>query len=237
MTTLQLNRTMTSREIADLTGKNHAHLMRDIRSMEEAWEKVNQSKFGLVEYSDAKGERRPMYQLSKTETLYIATKFNDEARARLILRWEQLENEKRIPQSFSEALLLAARQAEELEQKNQIIAAQLPKVIFSDAVETSKTSILVGELAKIIKQNGVPIGQNRLFTWLRQNKYLISRAGNDFNMPSQRSMELGLFEIKETSIVHSDGHVSISKTPKVTGRGQTYFVNKFLQKKPVAAEF
>ena len=237
MNTLQINRTMSSREIAEISSKQHKHVLDAIKSMEETWVKIGQPNFRLTYYTDQWNRKQPQYELSKTETLYIATKFNDEARARLILRWEQLENEKRIPQSFSEALLLAARQAEELEQKNQIIAAQLPKVIFSDAVETSKTSILVGELAKIIKQNGVPIGQNRLFTWLRQNKYLISRAGNDFNMPSQRSMELGLFEIKETSIVHSDGHVSISKTPKVTGRGQTYFVNKFLQKKPVAAEF
>ncbi|GEQ07099.1 oxidoreductase [Staphylococcus gallinarum] len=103
-----------------------------------------------------------------------------------------------------------------------------PKVIFADAVATTKTSILVGELAKIIKQNGVNIGQRRLFEWLRQNGFLIKRQGVDYNMPTQYSMELELFEIKETSITHSDGHTSISKTPKVTGKGQQYFINKFL---------
>lgn len=103
-----------------------------------------------------------------------------------------------------------------------------PKVLFADAVATTKTSILVGELAKIIKQNGVEIGQRRLFEWLRQNGFLIKRKGVDYNMPSQYSMERELFEIKETSITHSDGHVSISKTPKVTGKGQQYFINKFL---------
>ena len=103
-----------------------------------------------------------------------------------------------------------------------------PKVIFADAVSTSKTSILIGELAKILKQNGIETGQRRLFEWLKVNKYLISRKGTDYNMPTQKSMELGLFEIKETSIAHADGHTSISKTPKVTGKGQQYFINKFL---------
>lgn len=105
---------------------------------------------------------------------------------------------------------------------------QKPKVIFADAVSASHTSILVGELAKLIKQNGYDIGAKRLFAWLRKNGYLISRRGTDWNMPTQKSMELGLFEIKETSISHSDGHSTISKTPKVTGKGQQYFINKFL---------
>lgn len=108
------------------------------------------------------------------------------------------------------------------------VQANKPKVIFANAVSAAHTSILVGELAKIIKQNGVSIGQNRLFKWLRDNGYLIKRNGTDFNMPTQRSMEMGLFEIKETVIAHSDGHTSITKTPKVTGNGQCYFINKIL---------
>ena len=108
------------------------------------------------------------------------------------------------------------------------IEEQKPKVLFADSVKSSKTSVLIGELAKIIKQNGHDIGQNRLFNWLRKNNYLISRKGTDYNMPTQKSMNLGLFEVKETSITHSDGHISISKTPKVTGKGQVYFVNKFV---------
>ncbi len=92
----------------------------------------------------------------------------------------------------------------------------------------SQTSILVGELSKLLKQNGVDIGGKRLFGWLRDNGFLIKRKGTDWNMPTQYSMERGLFEIKETTINHSDGHISISKTPKVTGKGQQYFINKFL---------
>lgn len=114
----------------------------------------------------------------------------------------------------------------ELEQK---AAENAPKVLFADAVSAAHTSILVGELAKLLKQNGVEMGQNRLFRWLRSNGYLIQRQGQDFNMPTQKSMELGLFEIKETAITHADGHTTVTKTPKVTGKGQQYFVRKFLE--------
>lgn len=107
--------------------------------------------------------------------------------------------------------------------------ANRPKVIFADAVNASKSTCLVGELAKILRGNGVQIGQNRLFEWMRQRGYLIARQGTDRNMPTQRSMELGLFEIKETAVTHSDGHVTLNRTPKVTGKGQTYFVNLFMK--------
>ena len=103
-----------------------------------------------------------------------------------------------------------------------------PLVAFANSVSVAKTSILVGELAKLLKQNGVDMGQNRLFAWMRENGYLISRKGTDYNMPTQRSMEMELFEIKLTTISHGDGHTSISKTPKVTGKGQIYFINLFL---------
>jgi len=117
---------------------------------------------------------------------------------------------------------------EAMKSLNNKIEQDKPKVLFADAVATSKNSILVGELAKILKQNGVEVGQNRLFEYLRNEGYLIRRKGTDFNMPTQRSMEMGLFEIKETSIAHSDGHITLNKTPKITGRGQQYFVNKYL---------
>ncbi|MFT4227958.1 phage antirepressor [Micropruina sp.] len=118
-----------------------------------------------------------------------------------------------------------ARRAE-LEAKAK---ADAPKVLFADAVATSKTTILVGELAKILRGNGVEIGQQRLFADLRRDGYLIRREGTDWNMPTQRAMELGLFRIKETAITHSDGHVTVSKTPKVTGKGQRYFVERYLR--------
>lgn len=106
--------------------------------------------------------------------------------------------------------------------------AMKPKALFADAVSTSNKTILVGDMAKILQQNGINIGSIRLFKWLRQHGYLIRRDASDHNMPTQKSMERGLFKVKETVITHSDGHVTISKTPKITGKGQVYFVNKFL---------
>ena len=106
--------------------------------------------------------------------------------------------------------------------------ADRPKVLFADAVSTSSSEILVGDLAKILRGNGIPVGANRLFAWLRNNGFLIRRDGSDWNMPTQKSMELELFRVKETAVVHSDGHTSLSKTPKVTGKGQQYFIDGFL---------
>lgn len=104
-----------------------------------------------------------------------------------------------------------------------------PKALFADSVAASHTTILIGELAKILRGNGINIGANRLFQWMRDKGYLISRKGTDYNMPTQRSMNLGLFKIKESTITHSNGSVSISKTTKVTGKGQQYFINKFMK--------
>ena len=110
--------------------------------------------------------------------------------------------------------------------------ANRPKVLFADAVATAHNSILIGELAKLIKQNGVDMGQNRLFDWMRKNGYLIARKGTDYNMPTQRSMELDLMEIKETTIAKPDGSIRVNKTPKVTGKGQQHFIEKFLNREP-----
>ncbi|MEE3747367.1 phage antirepressor KilAC domain-containing protein [Streptococcus suis] len=138
----------------------------------------------------------------------------------------QIEKDFNSPEKImARALLLADKKVHQLEAQ---IEADKPKVLFADAVSASHTSILVGDLAKLISQNGFKIGANRLFAWLRENGYLIKRKGSDWNMPTQKSMELGLFEIKETTITHADGHISISKTVKVTGKGQQYFINKFL---------
>lgn len=126
---------------------------------------------------------------------------------------------------IAKALLVAQSKIAE---KDKHIEQMKPKAIFADAVSASNTSILIGELAKILRQNGIEIGQNRLFSWLRDNGYLVKRKGTDYNMPTQSAMEKGLFEIKETVISHSDGHTSINKTTKVTGKGQQHFINHFI---------
>lgn len=136
-----------------------------------------------------------------------------------------------IPKTLPEALRAYAEALEDKQALEQQAIKDKPKVLFADAVSTSNTSILIGELAKILKQNGIEnMGQNRLFEWMRENGYLIKREGTDRNMPTQYSMERELFRVKETVINHSDGHITISKTPKITGKGQAYFVQKFLQR-------
>lgn len=115
-----------------------------------------------------------------------------------------------------------------LRKANEKIAEDKPKVLFAEAVDSSVNSILISDLAKLIKQNGVNIGQNRLYSWMRENGYLIKRRGSDYNSPTQKSMEAGWFEIKERTVTKPDGQIIVTKTPKVTGKGQQYFVNKFL---------
>lgn len=138
-------------------------------------------------------------------------------------------------QVMARALKLADQKIESLKNQNFALVEDVnrmkPKEIFADAVATSKTSILIGDLAKMIKQNGVEIGQKRLFTWMREKGYLIKRNGSDYNMPTQKSMELGLFEVKESTVNNPDGSVRINRTTKVTGKGQQYFINKFLGRK------
>lgn len=130
------------------------------------------------------------------------------------------------PEEIMARAVLVAQ--ETIERQKRQLDEMKPKAVFADAVATSKTSILIGDLAKILKQNGVDMGQRRLFEWMRQRGYLMRANGSSHNMPTQRSMERGWFEIKETSITHSDGHITVQRTPKVTGKGQQYFINLFL---------
>jgi anti-repressor protein len=127
-------------------------------------------------------------------------------------------------ETMARAFILAK---ETIERKNREIAEMKPKALFADAVSTSDKCMLVGELAKVLRQNGVQMGQKRLFAWLRDNGYLMKR-GSSYNLPTQKAMEMELFEVKETAINHSDGHVSTNFTTKVTPKGQQYFINKFL---------
>lgn len=144
----------------------------------------------------------------------------------------QVEKDFNSPEKImARALLMADKKIHKLETQ---IEADRPKVLFADAVSASKSSCLIGELAKILKQNGIDIGQNKLFQWLRSNGYLISRRGESWNQPTQKSMQLGLFELKKTNINHADGHTTVNTTTKVTGKGQQYFINKFLSEDEVA---
>lgn len=229
MTDIQKS-TMTSLEIATLTGKRHADIMRSIREMEVSWEKIAQRKFTLGSYIDGNKQERPQYELSKTECLYIATKFNDESRAKLILRWEELENTKKDLSRLeilqmalaSEKELIATR--ERLELAKATIEDNKPKVVFADSVAGSNNAILIREFAKLISKNGYEIGQNRLFSWFRNNGYLMNN-----NEPYQNYVAQGYFEVIERTIGDTDRTVVV-KTTKITGAGQVYFAKKLTGK-------
>ncbi|MCJ0093429.1 phage antirepressor KilAC domain-containing protein [Clostridioides difficile] len=144
----------------------------------------------------------------------------------------QIEKDWNTPEKVMARALIVAnktieKKSREIEEKDKVIQLQQPKVLFADSVASSDNSILVGELAKLLRQNGIDTGQNRLFDWLRNNGYLIKRKGEDYNTPTQKSVDLGVIETKEGTRVHPDGHTSITKTPKITGKGQIYFINKF----------
>lgn len=234
-----------SREVAQMIGKSHAHLMRDISGYAQVLKKSTESKFGLSDfflestYKDSTGRTLPCYYLTKKGCDMVANKMTGEKgvlfTAAYVTAFERMREALTValPKDYPSALRALAESVEQRQALEAQAEANAPKVLFADAVATSHTSILIGELAKLLKQNGVETGQNRLFDWLRKNGYLIRRNGVDYNMPTQRSMELGLFEIKETSVATPAG-VRITKTPKVTGKGQQYFVDLFLGSKGVS---
>lgn len=240
----RIEQTISSLEVADMTGKKHKNLLADIRGYVYELAELNFQPgdfFYDSVYNDANNQTRPCYQITKKGCEFIAHKLTGikgtEFTARYIERFHDMEQliADHIPQGkelLALAVLEANKTIEELENKNTALLEDnqrmKPKEVFADAVTESDTSILIGELAKILRQNGVKTGQNKLFQWMRNNGYLIKRKGSDWNMPTQRAMDMGLFEIKETVINHPNGSTKINKTPKVTGKGQQYFINKLL---------
>lgn len=230
---------VSSRQIAESFEKRHDHVMRDIEDIMRGLPKNGDTPmFYKTEYiHEQNGQNYPMYLMNRDGFTLLAMGFTGKAALEWKLKYIAAFNEmeKKLteqPQLTRSQLLATALIAahEELEQKDKQIETMKPKALFADAVSASSQSILVGEMAKLLSQNGIQMGQNRLFSWMRENGYLIKdKKRTDYNMPTQKSMELHLFEIKETSIAHSDGHTSINKTPKVTGIGQVFFVNLFLR--------
>jgi Rha family phage regulatory protein len=186
---------ITSIEIAEITGKLHKNVLRDIEKMEESWEKVNGLKFELVNYKDSKGEIRPCYSLTKTECLYVATKYNDEARAKLVLRWEQLEREKAlsgfdVPKTFREALLLAAEQQRMIEEKDKELEVVRPKAELMDKVINTEDLVDIGQASKLLK---LGFGRNTLYKLLRKMGIFFKNR----NEPKQTYVKQDYFKLKE----------------------------------------
>lgn len=222
--------------VAEKFEKEHKHVLDTIRQILAA--ENSATKFFSETTYENRGKGYPMYIMNRDGFSLLVMGFTGEKALQFKLEYIDAFNKMekairtggfQIPQNFSEALRLAAVQAEQMEAQQQQIEAMKPKALFADAVATSDRSCLIAELAKVLQQNGVNIGQNRLFEWLRRNGYLCSK-GEYYNQPTQRAMELGLFEVKKTSITKPDGSVLVSTTTKCTGKGQIYFVNKFLQK-------
>ncbi|HBE8995756.1 TPA: phage antirepressor KilAC domain-containing protein [Clostridioides difficile] len=236
-----------SREVAELIEKKHDNLLRDIRGykkiLEDSSNLRSQDFFIESTYINTQNKIQPCYLLTKKGCDMVANKMTGEKgiifTAIYVTKFEEMEQElkeqqPKLPTTYKEALqqlLIEVEEKEQLQLENQekdkVIQLQQPKVLFADSVASSDNSILVGELAKLLRQNGIDTGQNRLFDWLRNNGYLIKRKGEDYNTPTQKSVDLGVIEIKEGTRVHPDGHTSITKTPKITGKGQIYFINKF----------
>lgn len=235
----ELEQKLDSREVAEMVGKAHNKLMRDIR---DYIEQLGESKIGHTDfftestYTTAQNKTVPCYLITKKGCEFIAHKLTGvkgtEFTAQYIDRFHEMENiiKEHVPQG-KELLALAVLEAQKtIEEQTAQIEEMKPHAILGRAITTANTSILVGDLAKILRQNGVDIGAQRLFGWMRENGYLIKRKGSDWNLPTQKSMDMGLFEIKESVHIDGNGCNKISRTPKVTGKGQQYFINKFLSK-------
>lgn len=238
---------VSSRQIAESFEKRHDHVMRDIEDIMRGLPKNGDTPmFYKTEYiHEQNGQSYPMYLMNRDGFTLLAMGFTGKAALEWKLKYIAAFNEmeKKLAeqpqltrsQLLATALIAAHEELEEKDKRIKLLTADTermkPKEIFSDAVSTSQNSILVGELAKLLKQNGIEIGEKRLYAWMRENGYLIKRKGADWNKPTQRSMEMKLFTIKETAICHSDGHTSVNTTTKVTGIGQVYFVNLFLKTK------
>lgn len=211
----------------------------EIKNQRDAKGRLSQHGVGTTDIIDSLGRTQQatfinesnLYKLAFTSRKKEAEAFTDWVTSEVLPSIRRTgQYSVNIPKNLPDALRAYASEVEAHNKSKALLEAQRPKVLFADSVAASHTSILVGELAKILHQNGVKdMGQNRLFAWMRKNGYLISRKGTDYNAPTQKAMEMGLFQIKETVVSHADGHTSISKTTKVTGKGQQYFINKLLQ--------
>ncbi|MDO4446190.1 MAG: phage regulatory protein/antirepressor Ant [Bacillota bacterium] len=227
-----------SRSIANNFEKRHDNILRDIENIKK--DVLNfEEMFIESQLPDNYGRLQKVYLMNRDGFSLLAMGFTGKLafdwKIKYINAFNQMEKAWNTPeQIMARALKMADAEMERLKADNQYLIADnkrmRPKEIFADAVATSHTSILIGDLAKLLKQNGIETGQKRLFEWMRENGYLIKRKGSDWNMPTQKAMELGLFEVKESTVNNPDGSVRINRTTKVTGKGQQYFVNKFLKR-------
>lgn len=218
---------VTSLQVAKDFSKEHKSVLRSIENL-VAQNCATKNLFYETDYEN-RGKKYPMYLMTRDGFTLLAMGFTGKDALEWKMKYIQAFNE--MERKLNDPMFLVKKSMKYLEEKCNALLEEnqkmKPKALFADAVSTSKESILIGQLAKLIKQNGYEIGQNRLFQWLRDNGYLI-KGGQRRNQPTQKAMDLGLFEVKERTITNPDGSIRITLTTKVTGKGQIYFVNKFL---------
>lgn len=233
-----MNRTMSSREIAELTGKLHKNIIQDIKNLIEQGA-IDRLKVQPISYKDAYGREQPEYLLDFDATMTLVTGYNAVLRAKVIRRWRELEEKNHsvaLPKTYKEALkalLVEVEAREQLEVQNAQLTAReaenQPKVDFYEAVKKSESTCLVRVLARYLKQNGYDTGQNRLYAWMKNNGY-IHKGGRSKNLPTQKSMNAGLFKVKMTEQELPNGDKIVQHTTLVTTKGVQYFVKRLLGK-------
>ncbi|WP_296875113.1 phage regulatory protein/antirepressor Ant [Thomasclavelia sp.] len=220
---------VTSLQVAKNFNKNHQHILRDIKNLIGGVQNWTDLFYESSYVNEQNKQEYPMYLMTRDGFTLLAMGFTGKEALEWKLKYIKAFND--MEAKLNDPMFLVQKSMKFLENRcNELLLENQqmkPKALFADAVSTSEESILIGQLAKLIRQNGYDIGQNRLFQWLRDNGYLI-KSGSRYNQPTQKAMDLELFEVKERTITNPDGSIRITLTTKVTGKGQVYFVNKFL---------
>jgi anti-repressor protein len=234
---------LTSIEVAEITGKQHKHIMRDIvDEMGKLGDEIGRSIFGLSSYVNSQNKEQPMYNLTKDGVLQLGARYDAKIRFSLIQRMNKLEEERKfnIPTTLSAALFLAADQAKVIEEQVEVIETlnvkiveDTPKVNFATALANSKDTMLVRGLARMLKQSGIDTGGNRLYEILRVEGYL-GKEGTEYNLPTQKSMNLGIMEVKTSVGKSANGNEKQNRTTVITTKGCSYFVNLFKKSNVIA---
>lgn len=257
----EIVQTISSREVAEMMEVQHKDLLKKIDNINEVFggENIRYEKYWIESTFENRGKQYREFQVTKLGCEFLAHKSTGEKGIvftdRYMTRFQQMEQyiKEQQPQLTEKQMLQlqilngdemerigALKQYEgvikkplidTIEKQSEVIEYMKPAVTVKEALDASVTSVLIRDFAKTLKQNGIDTGEKRLFEWMRENGYLIKRKGADYNMPTQKAMDLGLFEVKQTNIVHSNGLVTTSRTPKITGKGQVYFINKFIKPK------
>lgn len=232
---------MTSLEIAEIVGKEHKNVMRDIRNeIESLGDEIGRLIFEQSSYINSQNKQQPCYTLNKKGAMQLALKYDAKTRFKVIKRIEELENPQpkfNLPNNFKEALLMLAETVGERDELKEEIEENKEKVVLANAITTSDEGLLIEAAAKYMRQNGVNIGRDRLFKWLRNQKYLISRKGREWNMPTQKAISQGLMKVHNSMYYDSEGELKTNRQVVVTGRGLLFFINKFLHEGQMTLSF